>query len=215
VSRKLESKYEINSDVDINERAQRVLDAIVAVSDRKELFYIIKIIDEEDLNAISLPGGYIYIFKGLMDKIQTDDQLAGVIAHEVGHITAKHAMKRLQGSYGALVLQVLAVGSGNRDAAGAVNLTLATIMSGYSQQDEFEADRLAVKYAKKAGYDPYDMMFVLELLREEMLNSPRRPIAMFRSHPHLNERMAALNKELKGKVEFRDYLNLTEDDYEF
>ena len=86
------------------------------------------------------------------------------------------------------------------------------IMSGYSQQDEFEADRLAVKYTKKAGYDPNEMMFVLELLREEMLNSPRRPIAMFRSHPHLNERMAALNKELKGKVEFRDYLNLTEEE---
>lgn len=212
VSRQLEAKHSISTQIDINEQAQRVFHRIVAVCDRKELVYIIKIIDEEELNALSLPGGYVYVYKGLLDKLENDDQLAGIIAHEIGHITAKHAMKRLQGSYGAIAAQILAVGTGDPKAVGATNLALASIISGYSRQDELEADRLAVKYTRKAGYDPNAMLDVLNLLKEEMLESPRRPVALFRTHPHLNERIAALNMELKGKMEFKDYLNLTQEE---
>ena len=70
------------------------------------------------MNAISLPGGYIYIFKELFDELETDDQIAGVIAHEVAHITARHAVKRIQNAYGAMILQGLATQSNTKVAQG-------------------------------------------------------------------------------------------------
>ncbi len=60
-------------------------------------------IDDDPLNAVSLPGGYIYIFRGILDHAENDDQLAGVIAHEVGHITARHGVKRMQSAYAAMI----------------------------------------------------------------------------------------------------------------
>ena len=208
ISRQLEAKYKIVTDIDINERVQKIAERIVEVCDRNDVVYIVKVIEGKDLNAVSLPGGYIYLFKGMVDKIKTDDALAGVVAHEVGHITARHAMKRMQASYGATVLQVLAGASGRGDILSGVNIMLASVFMAYSRQDEFEADRLAVKYTEKAGYDPKGMLAVIDLLREEQKKAPRRQLILFRTHPYLNERRAALNREISGELYFDDYLDL-------
>ena len=96
VARQIEKHYKINTDVDVNERVEKILKRIVAVCDRKDIVYFIKVINEDYMNAASLPGGYVYVFQGLLDKIDNDDQLAGVIAHEVGHINARHAVKQIQ-----------------------------------------------------------------------------------------------------------------------
>lgn len=209
VARQVEANYKLVADRDINDRCQRILDRIAEVSDRKDVVYSIRVIDEDPINAVSLPGGYVYIFKGLVDKIKTDDQLAGVIAHEVGHITARHAIKRLQASYGYMLLQVAAIQSGSGAAAQGVNALYTFTFLAYSRQDEFEADRLAVKYARKTGYDPKAMTEVLELIKNEEAKGPLRPVSYLRTHPYINERVAALNQEITGRLQFRDYLNLT------
>jgi predicted Zn-dependent protease len=147
-----------------------------------------------------------------MERVENDDQLAGVIAHEVGHITARHAVKRLQASYGAMLLQILAVETGKGEVATGVNLALNTIFSEYSQQDEFEADRLAVKYMRKAGYDPNEMVNFLKILREKQEKEPSRPKVYWRTHPNLPQRIAVTNKEIQGKLEFKDYLNIIQAD---
>jgi len=208
VSRQMAKNYKINTDVDINERVQTILSRLAPFSDRSDLVYFIKVIDEDDVNAVSIPGGYIYIFKGLLDKVKSDDELAGVVAHELGHITAKHGLKRLQGAYGYTLLQALAFSSGSSAVAKGVSAAYATMFYAYSQEDEFEADRLAVKYTRLAGYDAQAMRNVLLLLKEEDKRSRRR-LSYFRTHPYINERIAALNAELSGRIEFRDYLNLT------
>ncbi len=212
VASQVEANFEFNHDVDVNERVQRILDRLVKVCDRKELVYTIRIIKEDKLNAVSLPGGYIYVFQGLVDRTDNDDQLAGVIAHEIGHITAKHAMKRLQNSYGYTLLQVLAVSSGNAQVAQGVNTVFTTIFLAHSRADEFQSDKLAVKYTKKAGYDPKGMIEVLRKMREEHQKGPRRRGSYLRTHPYLTERMAMINKEITGRLEFRDYLNITYDE---
>ena len=212
VSKQMDANYALVYDLDVNNRVQRILNDIVQVCDRQELIYIVKIIDKDLKNAVSLPGGYIYIFKGMLDMMDDDDQLAGVIAHEIGHITAKHGMKKLQAAYGYTLLQVLAVGSGEAAVARGVNAVFNTLFSAYSVQDEYEADRLAVKYTKQAGYDPKGMQNVLKKLQREQEKAPSRPISYFRTHPHISKRISALNKEITGKLEFKDYLNLTEDE---
>lgn len=207
VSVKMEQQYELVTDVDVNERVRRILDRVAAVCDRKDIAYFIKVIDKDIMNAVSLPGGYVYIFKGLMDKLETDDQIAGVIAHEVAHITARHAVKRIQNAYGAMILQGLATQSNAKVAQG-VNFALVSLFSEYSQQDEFEADRLGVKYLKKAGYDPNAMIQVLVELREDQEKGPVREYSYWRTHPFIPQRISVVNQAITGKLEFKDYLNL-------
>ena len=210
VSKQFDEKFEINTDVDINERVDRILEKIVSVCDRKELVYTIKVINEDEMNAVSLPGGYIYVFKGMMDKVANDDQLAGVIAHEVGHITARHGIKRLQSAYGYTLLQVLAVASRDANLARGLNTAYLTAFFEYSQQDEFEADRLGVKYLKKAGYNPAEMVSMHKKIKEQQQKEPMRQMSYWRTHPHLSERISVTNQAVSGELNFKDYLNITD-----
>jgi len=211
VAQKIEKKYDIVTEVEANERVRWILDKIVEVSDRKDIVYFIKILDKDIMNAASLPGGYIFVFTGMLDKIENDDQLAGVIAHEVGHITAKHGIKRLQNAYGAMAIQVLASEAGG-NVAGGVGLALTSLFTAHSQQDEFQSDRLAVKYMRKAGFDPNEMVRFLEKLKKEKEKEPIRKFSYWRTHPHVSKRIAVVNQEITGKMEFKDYLKLIGDE---
>ena len=211
VSHQIEQEYKVIHDLDVNERLERILERLVEVSDRHDLVYFIKALEDDLINAVSLPGGYIYVFKGLLDKVKSDDELAGVIAHELGHITAKHGIKRVQSSYGALLAQILATQT-NANVAGGVQLALASLFMEYSQADEYEADRLSVKYLKKAGYDPLGALGVLRKLKEEQEKADPQPFSYWRTHPHISKRIAVVNQEITGKLEFKDYLNLIENE---
>ncbi len=209
VARQIERNYKINEDIDVNARVQKILESLIPVVDRKDVVYTIRVIDEDKINAVSLPGGYIYVFKGLMDKVENDDQLAGVIAHELGHITARHGIKRMQSAYGYTILQALAIASQDADAIVGVNAVYTSVFFAYSRRDEFEADRLAVKYMKKAGYDAEEMITMLDILKKEQDRAPAQQINYFRTHPYLSERVGIVHKEITGALRFKDYLNLT------
>jgi len=209
VARAINKNFKFVEDLDSNSRVQRVFDRIAAVCDRKDLVYTVRIIDDETVNAFSIPGGFVYIHKGLLDKLPEDDQLAGVLGHEIGHITAKHALKRIQKSYGYMFLQVAAVGSGSGDLAVGVNAILTTLYFAYAREEEFESDELGVKYMRKAGYDPNKIIDVLEILKKEEEKAPAHSPNYFRTHPYPNERMAIVNTAITGQIGFRDYLNLT------
>lgn len=210
ISRQYEKSVELNHDVDINERVEKIMQRLVAVCDRKELVYTIKIIDDEKvINAVSLPGGYIYIYKGLIDASTSDDQLAGVIAHEIGHITAKHGMKRLQAMYGYAFLQIGAIASGDGQLASGVNAAFMSMFVEFSQADEFQADQLGVKYTKLAGYQPRGLAEFLKIMKDKQDKEPLRPFSYWRTHPYIPQRIANVNQTVAGKIDFRDYLNLT------
>jgi|GEM_PF-1065833 len=209
VATQIEQHYKILDDYALGERLQIILDRIESVCDRTELVYTIKVIDEEDINAVSLPGGYVYMFKGLTDRLDSDDELAAVIAHEVGHITARHAMKRLQASYGMLLLQLGSIAADQGAVAQGVSAAYQTAFLAYSRQDEFQADKLSVKYLKRAGYDPMAVVRVLELLQTEQRKRAPSPLAYFRTHPYVEERIAVARREITGRLDFDGYLDLT------
>jgi predicted Zn-dependent protease len=210
-SQQVEKQFDVVHDVDINERVQKILSRIVAVCDRKDLVYIVKVLDTKDLNAVSLPGGYVYIFKGLYDKLKTDDEIAGVIGHEVGHVTARHAIKRLQASYGYLLAQVAALRAGGGATQG-VGMMYTSVFLSFARQDEFQADQLGVKYMKKAGFDPNAMVKVLEVLRAEQDKAPATGVNYWRTHPYINERIGLVHKAISGQLDFEGYLNTTGND---
>ncbi|MDP3142751.1 MAG: Maf and M48 domain-containing protein [Candidatus Omnitrophota bacterium] len=208
ISREFEKKYKPLQDTVAQERVEGIGEKIASVCDRKELIYHFKVVDDKEVNALSLPGGYVYVNKGLLERVKNDDELAGVIAHEVAHIVAKHSVKKLQAMWGYSLLTILASQGTDPDFAQGVNLAFVSIFLGYSREDESLADKLAVKYLRKAGYNPQGMVDFLVALKEVHRKEPDRPFSYWRTHPYIAQRIALVKQEVTGKMEFKDYLNL-------
>lgn len=205
-------KEEMLNDVDATVRIENIVRRLAEVSDRKDVVYSVRVIDdsEEDdpiINAMALPGGYIFVYKGLIDFAKSDDELAGVLAHEIGHVTARHGIERLQKSYLAMALQGAAIATESPGVGGGTSFALSAMMLNYSRQDEFEADRLAVRYMQRAGYDPTKMLDFLERLKEEH-DKEIRSYSYWKTHPHIPQRIANIRKEITGEMDFRDYIQL-------
>lgn len=213
IARHIEDQFTLNTDVDLNDRVSKIAERIASVCDRKELVYTVRIIDhEEEVNAFALPGGFVYLFKELIDKTDSDDEIAGVLAHEIGHITARHAIKRMQAQHGYNLLMALSVATGQGHMASGVSLAFASVISAYSRQDEIEADTLAVRYLERAGYDPMAIATFLEKLLEISANRPSRSFSYWRTHPYTSQRIATVTKKASGEMSFRDYIRLTQEE---
>jgi predicted Zn-dependent protease len=217
MGRNIASQVEEKMGIDKNYAHQEKVDIIgqrlVKVCDRKDIIYSFKVIDDEKENAFALPGGYIYIFKGLLEKLDTDDEIAAILAHEVGHVCAKHSIKRLQNSMGYSALGILvSYGAKDNYSRRKVHEAIGHLMLAHSREDEFEADRLAVKYLKKAEYDQDAMLSVLDKLLKWQMEGPVRTKRYWYTHPYLAARRAAVRKETTGQMSFDDYMNVTEEE---
>ncbi|MBU1061951.1 MAG: M48 family metalloprotease [Candidatus Omnitrophica bacterium] len=210
IAKSIENNPDIELDPDplMTERVINVGNRIASVADRKEVNYTFRVIDKDEVNAFALPGGYIFVYRGLVEKVDSDDELASIIAHEIAHVVARHSIKRLQGGLGYNILQILMVVSGTsgRDA-GNVDKALGQLMMSYSREDEALADRLAVRYLEKAGFNPWAMVDFLEKLKEVHRDAPIRPYTSYRSHPNIADRIRMVKQELSGEVDFTDYMN--------
>jgi predicted Zn-dependent protease len=168
---------------------------IALVSDRRDIPYQFAVIDDKELNAFAIPGGFVYVNRGLMETA-TDDELACVVGHEVGHIAARHSVKRLQTDMGYQLLASLALGMSNKQSLSqAVNTVYNLVALGYSRNDELLADRLGVVYAKRANFNPYAMISFLQKLKktaEKKGNSFN--LVFLSSHPPLQQRIKNIEK---------------------
>ncbi len=214
IAERVEEKYELDENFFNQEKVAKIGKAIADVSDRKDLIFSFKVIDEKDVeNAFALPGGYIYIFKALLEKLDTDDEIAAILAHEVGHVCARHSIKRLQSSLGYQVMQILvmrgAKDSYTRRKAGEA---FGQLLMANSREHEFEADALAVKYLRKTEYDPKGMLTTLDKLLEWQMEGKTGPKRYWYTHPYLSARRAEVNKEITGQMTFDDYMNVVEED---
>ena len=221
IARQVEKEMPPVEDAPLQERVQTIGDRLVAVCDRREILYHFAVLQdpkeakEPVVNAFSLPGGYIYVQQGLLTVAQTDDELAAVIAHEIGHVAARHAVQRFQSSLGAALTQLLAIGA-SRDVRFQRGLSLAMqqIFLAHAREDELEADRLSVKYLKAAGFQPAATLQVLEKLREVHRKEPPRAMGAplvrpdyAMTHPYIADRLRVVKEELYGHADFTDYIN--------
>ena len=187
VAGKIATRFKISKDSRKIDRVNEIGRKVASVSDRKDLKYKFSAIEDDDLNAFTTPGGYIYVNSGVLEKT-SDDELACVIGHEIGHVAARHIAKKLQAQIGYDILMNIAASRGGLgDLQRAASVSFDLIMLGYSRQDESLSDRLGVKYAYKAGYDPYAMITFLKKLKatEKKSLGP----AFLRSHPYISERI--------------------------
>src|SRR5262249_2808674 len=157
-----------------------------------------KVLDLKDVNAVSLPGGPVYVFRGLIDLAgDDDDELANVIAHELGHITGRHIAhqytKQLQAQ---LLLTVLLQGSG-RTAQNLARLRLDLFSLKFSCDDEDDADRRGLSYAYKAGFDPTGMTRFFQKLQTLEKRGGGTP-EFLRTHPVTKSRIDRVEKMIES-----------------
>lgn len=216
LAKSVEKRFFVVDDEAIQAKINEMGQKVAAVCDRKDIMYHFKVIDAREknpdtpiINAFSLPGGYVYVFKDLYDRVANDDELEGVIAHEVGHIVARHSVKRMQASYGANILLILAsrTQTSGQDMGKAFE-AINSLMASYSRDDETFADKLAVKYCRKAGYNPEGMITFLQKLLEWQKKEPDRPYVGEADHPYLSIRISNTKEEVYGKMDFNAYINV-------
>jgi len=194
---KMGEKYKISGDTVMLSRVEAIGRRVAAASDRQDLTYYFRVVDDKELNAFSIPGGYVYVNTGLM-QIANDDELACVIAHEIGHIAARHSVKKLQATLGYQVLIGIALGlSGQQGLSSAANALFDVTSLGYSRKDEFLADSLAVKYALKSGFNPRGMITFFEKLKNaEKQAGPNFRMEFLSSHPDIDKRIQNIESQI-------------------
>ncbi len=205
VSQQLTSEQPLSRDPFLRERVEMVGRKISAVSDRQEILYEFSVLKDKELNALSLPGGFVYINSGLAEKIN-DDELAFVLGHEAGHVAAKHAVKKIQANMAfGLILNVAMASAGSENsqmagsAANASGQIYNLVSLGYSREDEHLADKLGAKYAYKAGYSPYAAISALEKIKQNEGRGPK-VLEYLRSHPYIDDRIKTLKQEIPAMI---------------
>jgi len=183
------------NDANLSQYVTSVGGKVAKVSDRNDLPYSFYVLDDKKINAFAVPGGYIFVNKGLLDKLN-EDELAFVLGHEIGHVAARHSIKKLQVALGFNLLTSIALDNPDyaqteQTAAIAFNV----ISSGYSRQDELLADSLGLKYLIRAGYSPYAAINALQKLEKE--EGSNLGLVFLRSHPLTKERIKQLQKKIE------------------
>ena len=155
-------------DAALAEMVQRVGERLAANSHRQDLIYRFTVLDSTSVNAFALPGGYIYITRGMLAYLNSEAELAAVLGHEIGHVTARHSVRQHSTATAAgLVGAVISAASGIQGMDTLTNLAGTAFVRGYGREHELEADRLGAEYLAKSGYDPKAMLEVVGVLKNQ------------------------------------------------
>jgi len=183
----------------VNEVGQR----LAKQSHRPDLQWHFTVVDSSDVNAFALPGGYVYITRGLMAYLNSEAELAGVIGHEIGHVTARHGVRQQSATtvagLGAMLGSVLVPGMNNQAGASMMQSLAQAWTAGYGRDHELESDRLGAEYLAKSGYEPKAMIEVISVLKNQELfaaeqakrdgRQPRTYHGTFDTHPGNDARL--------------------------
>ncbi len=182
-------------DAELNRYINVLGDSIARIADSRNLDWHFFIVDSKDVNAFAVPGGFIYLNRGLIERSTNMAQVAGVIGHEIGHVTMRHSIQQMQKSQGANIgiNAVCALTSiCNNDAtSAAINIGAGAAFANFSRSDEDEADGEGLKYLLGAGIDPAGIPEMFQILLQERKTKPDALESWFRSHPLEESRIAA------------------------
>lgn len=177
----------------LNQVGRRIA-AQTPLGNRRWDFFIVR---DSAVNAFNLPGGLIYVNSGLIAEADSLDQLAGVLAHEIGHGAARHGTQLMTRAYGYNLLASLALGQNPSQARQILAQLVGTgVLTDYSRGAEREADRLGVNYTYRAGYDPHGMETFFQKLQGLRQRRPSKVQQFFSSHPLTEERIANVDAEI-------------------
>lgn len=199
----------------IAQYVQSVGNKIVPHTERKDVQYKFYVVDSPIVNAFAIPGGYVYVSRGLLALANSEAELAAVIAHEIGHITGRHSAERMSQGFlvnlGATILSAAVDSQGITQAAG---LGSELYLKSYSRGQENEADNLGVRYLHRAGYDHFAMSRFLQNLANDanlqaQIEGRNRDASLnyFSTHPLTEDRVASASNEASKFAKNQAILN--------
>ncbi|MBI3301829.1 MAG: M48 family metalloprotease [Deltaproteobacteria bacterium] len=193
-----QAQFPLVRDYTVQRYVQSLGQRIVTHLDPPEFSYQFSVVQEPNLNAFSVPGGYVYLHSGLILRVDSEDELAGVLGHEIAHLQGHHILRQQQDtkllSYAGLAAMALAIINPTL-AAGASSAAAAAQLK-YQRQLEEEADYRGLQYMRQAGFDPQGMpRFLKKMGSEERFNAANVP-PYFRSHPLSQERLSYIERTL-------------------
>jgi Zn-dependent protease with chaperone function len=184
----------------VNRYVSRVGARLAAATPGEHYAYQFKVPNLSDINAFALPGGFVYVHRGLIQRVRSEGELAGVMAHEIAHVALRHQTNQASKAYlaqaGVGVLGGLLGGkSGNRIIQTVGGLGLNALFLKYSRSAEEQADIVGAQIMARAGYDPNDMARFFDLLRQEAGRDPSKVERFFSDHPAPTDRAARVRRE--------------------
>src|SRR5205823_2494370 len=198
-ARRVAETMGILEDPALSAYVRAVGERLAQFSPRTDVTYTFQIVDMEEPNAFALPGGYVYVTRGLLVLVNSEDELAGVLGHEIGHVAARHSVQQVSRAAPFAILTGIAAGVTGLASpllghvvGGIGGLASGAVLAPFSRDQEREADRVGQQLSAAAGWDPGAMSSFLKTLeREEGLggNRPRR-FAFLATHPSTPERIA-------------------------
>jgi Zn-dependent protease with chaperone function len=197
----VEKQWKVYEDKAALQKLNDIVTEIVKHTPRPDVKYTIKLLDTPEENAFSVPGGWIYVTKGLLKDVQSDDELAGVLAHEIGHNCtydaldgAEKSSKLEMGSVGALLAAVLMGAKADMIAGvyAAGQMYARGVLSGYSIDIETRADRNGMKFMLDSKYNPVGLLTFMERLAADERSRPSFDLGVFQDHPVSTERVRLL-----------------------
>lgn len=217
-AKQVDEQYKYIEDKAITGRVSRIGEALAKIANSTEVkarygsstiakfHYTFKVINDKDVNAFSLPGGYIYVNSGLVELAQSDDEIAGVLAHEIAHASHHHMMQliRKQSTVDRYVALITLAGILTNMRSQDLNnllygaqLIRTGKMSGYTMEAERDADRTAVAYLAKSAYKAEGMLAFMSKLDARNDANPTMPLGIYRDHPAPFRRVASIVKAMK------------------
>ena len=194
-AKSLEAQYGLYQDDAMQERVNRIGQRLAAVSGRTEIAYSFKVLNHNEVNALACPGGFIYVFKGLIDYMPSDTELAGVLGHEVGHVAKKHTVNSIEKQLWTTL--ALIVATGGRGGMSLIGAAQQALFAGYSRTDERGADKEGFYNTVNAGFNPYAMLITANKLEDLAEQGGGASYGLFSSHPEPEERVKRIQKYLK------------------
>lgn len=199
-------------DEQLQDYIQDVGTRVARFSHSRYFEYHFTAVDDDQTNAFALPGGYIFITRGLLEKLDSENQLAAILAHEVVHVAARDTAALISREIGMNVL-LMAAASG--DAPGSVmkaaQVTKQILSLSYSRADERTADLGGIEYMTKADYNPYGMVETMQIFKEEQKT---RPIEFFSTHPSPVNRIGYIKAAIRAKGYDTEEMRVGEEAYQ-
>ena len=216
-------EYGVVNDPELQAYVNRIGKGLATKSHRSNLNWHFTVVDSPQVNAFALPGGYIYITRGIMAYLNSEAELAGVVGHEIGHVTARHGVRQQSTAtvigLGAILGSILVPGLNTQAGSTLLQSLGQSLVAGYGREHELEADRLGAEYLARIGYNPQAMVEVIGVLKNQEQydiqlakqegREPRRYHGVFDTHPSNDARLKQVVDEAKkyqvaNPVENRD-----------
>jgi predicted Zn-dependent protease len=199
-AQQINQQLPIISDPEINRYVNVLGDSIAHLTSRGDLDWHFYVVDSKEVNAFAVPGGFVYVNRGLIERTNEMDQLAGVLGHEIGHVVRRHSVKQMQqqqkANIGVSLACILTRVCDNQAAGTLINVAGGAVFAKFSRQDEAEADAEGIKNVVRAGISPQGIPEMFQILLDERKSRPAGVEAWFATHPMEEDRIAATRAQI-------------------